>query len=321
MKRPPSKPATAAPPPGPHPRNRHRGHYDLPRLVEACPELGRHLVTTPAGERSIDFGHPDAVRLLNRSLLATQYGIQHWDLPPGYLCPPVPGRADYLHGLADLLAADHGGEIPRGAAIRALDIGVGASVIYPLLGHAEYGWHFVGSDIDPQALAAAAAIVRANGLDAAIALRRQADRGRILAGLLGPGERFALSLCNPPFHASAAEAGRGNARKWQNLGGNHRAAPLNFGGHANELWCAGGEAGFLRRMIEESAACATQVGWFSSLVSRREHVAPVRARLQKLRAQDVRVVAMAQGNKQSRFLAWSFLDAAQRVALCDTPSP
>ena len=300
-----------------HPRNRHQGRYDFARLTAQCPGLSSFVITNPAGEASIDFSNPDAVRMLNRALLKADYGIAHWDVPDGYLVPPIPGRADYLHGLADLLAETGDGVIPRGPRIRVLDIGVGASCIYPLLGHSEYGWRFVGSEIDPVALDAANAIIHANALDRVIELRRQPARGSILAGLLQGEERFELSLCNPPFHASAEEAARGSQRKWRNLGRPvaARAVPaLNFGGQATELWCTGGEASFVRRMIRESAGIRTRVLWFSSLVSKAENLSGVRRQLQNAGAQEVREVAMAQGSKQSRFVAWSFLDAPQRKA-------
>jgi 23S rRNA (adenine1618-N6)-methyltransferase len=257
------------------------------------------------------------VRALNRALLKTQYGIAHWDLPEGYLCPPIPGRADYPHGLADLLAESNAGDIPQGAAIRALDIGTGANLIYPLLGRHEYGWRFVGTDIDITALRAAEAIVDANGLRKAIELRHQPEPACIFAGLLRDDEVFDIVLCNPPFHSSAEGAARGSQRKWRNLGkaeATRGGARLNFGGQSTELWCPGGEAAFARRMIRESAQIATRVYWFSTLVAKSEHLADIQKQLKQTGAQDVRVVAMAQGNKQSRFVAWSFLDAAQRDA-------
>ncbi len=302
---------------GLHPRNRHQGHYDFAALTAASPTLSAFVMTTTGGETSIDFSNPAAVRALNRALLKTQYGIAHWDLPEGYLCPPIPGRADYLHGLADLLAESNAGRIPRGAAIRALDIGTGANLIYPLLGHREYGWRFVGSDIDATALRAAAAIVDANGFRNAIELRHQQDSVRIFDGLLNDDEMFDITLCNPPFHASAADAARGSQRKWRNLGRADAArgsARLNFGGQSTELWCPGGEASFVRRMIRESAQLSTRVYWFSTLIAKSEHLADVRKQLKQANAQEVREIAMAQGNKQSRFVAWTFLDAAQREA-------
>lgn len=315
-------PAPASSPAGLHPRNRHRGRYDFAALTLAVPELSAFTTLLPDGGTSIDFSDPAAVRALNRALLKTQYGIAHWNLPDGYLCPPIPGRADYLHGLADLLAgssagAAHPGTIPRGAAVRVLDIGTGANLIYPLLGHREYGWRFVGTDIDVAALRAAGAIIDANGLRTAIELRHQPVPAHIFEGLLRDGETFDLTLCNPPFHASAEDAARGSRRKWRNLGkaGASRAdVRLNFGGRSTELWCAGGEAGFVRRMIRESAKIPTRVCWFSTLIAKSEHLVDVRRRLKQVGARDVREVPMAQGNKQSRFVAWSFLDAAQREA-------
>jgi 23S rRNA (adenine1618-N6)-methyltransferase len=319
------KPRSRSPRSGPrpaaprlHPRNRHQGHYDLDALVAQVPELARHIIRTIAGERSIDFARPEAVRALNAALLRLQYGIRHWEIPPGYLCPPVPGRADYLHGLADLLASDNGGVIPRGAMVRALDVGVGANAIYPLLGHAEYGWQFVGTDIDARALAIARRNLDANpGFGAAVELRLQTMPGKVFDGVVRAEERFDLTLCNPPFHASAAEATQGSQRKWRNLGKPARAGSdgeLNFGGQSNELWCAGGEAGFLRAMIDESRRFGASIGWFTSLVAKSEHLPALRRQLQHSGVREAREIPMAQGNKQSRFIAWTFLEAAQR---CD----
>lgn len=308
--------ARPAPAPAPlHPRNRHQGRYDFAQLIAACPELGEFMVSNPHGKPSIDFANPAAVRVFNRALLKSLYGIAHWDIADGYLCPPVPGRADYLHGLADLLAAENTGVIPRGPRVRVLDIGVGANCIYPLLGHSDYAWSFLGSDIDPGALACAQAIVDANDLGAAIQLRQQEQRGQIFAGLLAADEQFDLTLCNPPFHASADEAASGSRRKWKNLGKldpQRKLPALNFGGQSNELWCTGGEASFIKRMIRESQACAGQVLWFSTLVSKSGNLPDIHKQLNKLGACAIRTVEMAQGNKQSRFVAWTFMDEPQR---------
>ncbi|MFD2644047.1 23S rRNA (adenine(1618)-N(6))-methyltransferase RlmF [Pseudomonas japonica] len=302
-----------------HPRNRHQGRYDFPQLIKSCPELARFTITNPYGKPSIDFADPEAVRVFNRALLKAQYGIQFWDIPADYLCPPIPGRADYLHTLADLLAEDNAGEIARGAQVQALDIGVGANCIYPLLGNADYRWRFVGSDIDPIALASAKAIVQANGLGKFIDLRQQGNRKHILSGLLSAEERFDLTLCNPPFHASREEATRGSQRKWRALG---KADPkrklpvLNFGGQNNELWCDGGEIRFVTQLVQESKALGQQVLWFSSLVSKASNLPGIEAALKKAGAVEQRVLEMGQGQKQSRLVAWTFQDAAARQQWC-----
>ncbi|MCQ4272698.1 23S rRNA (adenine(1618)-N(6))-methyltransferase RlmF [Pseudomonas kuykendallii] len=314
----PNKPAATKP--LLHPRNRHQGRYDFPALIASSPELAAFVILNPYGKQSIDFANPEAVKVFNRALLRQLYGIAHWDIPPGYLCPPIPGRADYLHGLADLLAADNGAEIPRGAGVRVLDIGCGANCIYPLLGHADYGWRFLGSDIDRVALKAAGVILRSNRLDKAIALRLQERPEQILQGLLHADERFDLTLCNPPFHATRDEATRGSQRKWRNLGKldpSRQLPTLNFGGQSNELYCEGGEVAFVSRLIAESAACASQVLWFSTLVSKASNLPAVSAALKRAGAHQQCTVEMAQGQKQSRFVAWTFHDAAQRQAWHD----
>lgn len=300
-----------------HPRNRHQGRYDFPALIAVEPRLKAFVIRNPYGKESIDFADPTAVRVFNAALLHQLYGVKNWRIPEGYLCPPVPGRADYIHGLADLLATDTQGEIPRGVDFTVLDVGTGANCIYPLLGHYDYGWRFIASDIDAQALASAAATLTANALEKVIELRLQTDKSAFFKGILRPSERVVCTLCNPPFHSNATEAASGSMRKWRNLGKQdpQRKLPtLNFGGKSNELWCKGGELTFVRNMIKESKDYAEQVLWFTSLVSKSAHIHLLERVLKQVGAAEVRVCSMAQGQKQSRFLAWTFQTAEQRKA-------
>ena len=131
-----------------HPRNKHRGRYDFEKLTESNPELAPYVKLNPHNDLSIDFFNPDAVKMLNKALLKQYYDIANWDIPSHYLCPPIPGRADYIHHIADLLGSCNKGNIPSGNKIKCLDIGVGANCIYPLIGNKEYGWSFIGCDID-----------------------------------------------------------------------------------------------------------------------------------------------------------------------------
>jgi len=299
-----------------HPRNRHSGRYDFATLIACCAELAPFVSPNAYGDDSIDFADPAAVRTLNRALLRKYYGVVAWDIPSRYLCPPIPGRADYLHHLADLLASSNTGEIPRGAAVRVLDLGTGANLVYPLIGHSEYGWHFVGSDIDRGALSNAQAIIDANeGLADAIELRHQASPMSAFKGIIRRDERFDLVMCNPPFHASMDDARAGSLRKWRNLGkapGTNKAPALNFGGHSAELVCAGGEAGFIRRMIEESALIPERCRWFTSLVSKADTLRTIDHVLAASGVRARRTIDMAQGQKKSRIVAWTFLTERQR---------
>lgn len=334
----PATPGPARPAAGAlHPRNRHQGRYDFALLLASDTRLQPFVRSTVQGAQSIDFADPAAVKALNRALLLAVHGIRDWDIPPGFLCPPVPGRADYLHYLADLLAASNGNRLPASGTasrIRVLDIGTGANCIYPLLGASEYGWHFTGSDINPAALANAQRIIDANRqLAANICLRLQTNSRAIFNGIIGKGEWFDLTLCNPPFHASQAEANAGTQRKWRNLGktagkpGKKQAnkaanktagsvagtARLNFGGQEAELWCEGGEKAFILQMIEESKGLAQHCFWFTSLVSSAANLPALYHGLKQAGVTASQTIAMSQGQKQSRMLAWTFLNPAQQA--------
>ena len=292
-----------------HPRNQHREGYDFARLLADTPELEGFTLSNPAGLTTINFQDAVAVRMLNRALLKTYYNIHHWDIPANYLCPPIPGRADYIHYLADLLASNNNHDIPRGRNVKALDIGTGASLVYPLIGQSEYGWQFTGADIDPIAVKSAQQICQSNALK--IDVKHQTNRENIFKGVIEPDDFFHITLCNPPFHASMDQVTKSNQRKWRNLGkGNSKN--LNFGGQNAELWTPGGEVKFIAKMIEESKTFANQVLWFSSLVSKKDNLDPLTRALGKARVADHKIVEMAQGQKVSRFLAWSFVKKGMR---------
>jgi 23S rRNA (adenine1618-N6)-methyltransferase len=292
-----------------HPRNRFRAGYDFRRLVACSPGLAAFVAPNAYGDPSVDYANPEAVKALNQALLTHGYGLDTWDVPPGYLCPPIPGRSDYLHHLADLLRAGDEKTIPRGRSVTVLDIGMGASCIYPLIGASEYGWRFVGSEIDPVALRWARRLVAANrAVGDLIECRMQTSPLECFTGVIRPGEVFDLSMCNPPFHASAEEAAAGSRRKRRQLGGSPATATvLNFGGQAGELWCHGGELAFVRRMIAQSARLPRQCRWFTTLVSKRAHLPRLRHALRAVKAADVKVIEMAHGQKKSRILAWTFM--------------
>jgi 23S rRNA (adenine1618-N6)-methyltransferase len=289
---------------GLHPRNRFRDGYDFERLVALSPGLAEFVAPNAYGDPSIDYADPAAVMALNQALLKDAYAIDDWGVPPGYLCPPIPGRSDYLHHLADLPGIADG----RQKLVDVLDIGTGANCIYPLIGAREYGWHFVATDIDPVAVKWARQLVAANpGVADLIECRLQKSPTTCFDGVTQPGETFELSMCNPPFHASAQEAAEGNQRKRRNLGQKKSALPvLNFGGQAGELWCDGGEAGFIGRMIAESAERPKLCRWFTTLVSKSAHMPRLFHLLEAAQAADVQTLEMSHGQKKTNILAWTF---------------
>lgn len=291
-----------------HPRNKHNGTYDFKVLIETLPELKPFVGLNKFGNESIDFANPDAVRALNKALLKYFYHINYWELPKTNLCPPIPGRADYIHYIADVLSENNNGEIPTGNSIRILDIGTGANCIYPLIGHQEYGWKFVGTEVDKPAIQTAETIINKNTeLKEVITIRHQPSKRNIFKGIIQTGEQFDISICNPPFHNSKDEATKGTTRKLKNLGKTIDEKPLlNFSGQNNELWCEGGELAFITNMIYESVHFKTQCKAFSSLVSKKENLKAFYMVLKKIKAVNIKTIDMEQGNKVSRILVWSF---------------
>lgn len=289
---------------GLHPNNPHQGRYDMQALVAAVPELEEFLLNNPDGEPTVDFSRSAAVQCLNRALLKHHYGVNHWSLPAGYLCPPIPGRADYVHHLEELLARTP--ERQRNATVRMLDIGTGTNMIYPILASQALGWHCVATDIDATAIRNAHKLVADNPNLQNIEILLQRNPGRLFSGMIRAQDYFDVTLCNPPFFKSQKEADAQSRRKWRNLKGGASSTHRNFAGQTNELWCEGGELAFLKRMICDSVNVATQVGWFSALVSQQEHVPLLLRSLRDVNAKRVEVVPMAQGQKNSRFIAWHF---------------
>ena len=297
-----------------HPRNQHRLGYDFDSLIQILPELKNFVGINEHQIQTLDFSNPDAVKALNKALLLAYYDIQFWEIPSTFLCPPIPGRVDYIHYLADLLAQSNNGIIPRGETVQGLDIGVGANCIYPILGNKVYGWSFVGTDIDEKAIQNCKKIIEKNPkLIDAISLQLQTEPRFIFKNIMEPEDKFAFTICNPPFHNSKEEATKVALRKVNNLNTNKTTTPtLNFGGQNAELWCPGGELGFITQMIYESAKYPMHCLWYTTLVSKQTHLNSLYKTLNKVNAANITTIDMAQGQKTSRILAWTFLTEKQQ---------
>ncbi|WP_085299400.1 23S rRNA (adenine(1618)-N(6))-methyltransferase RlmF [Cognaticolwellia mytili] len=307
-----------------HPRNLHKHGYDFSALVKSYPSLAPFVKPNAHGNTSIDFANPKAVKSLNAALLKHHYNINNWDIPQGALCPPIPGRVDYIHYIAELLGIGEpitnkiSNRTTGKRNVRMLDIGTGANGIYPLLACQIYNWHCVGSDINTESINNVSTIIAKNPkLKNCFELRTQSDKSHIFEGIIRASEHFDVTVCNPPFHASQEEALKGSKRKLDNLARNRgeqkvaspskNNATLNFGGLDAELWCKGGERMFLKKLIKESQTFSAQCRWFTSLVSKIDNVKPAKKLIQKLGATDVREIEMKQGNKITRVLAWTFV--------------
>jgi 23S rRNA (adenine1618-N6)-methyltransferase len=290
-------------------RNKHRTRYDLNALSITYPELQEFIRPNNYGDDSIDFFDPAAVKALNKSLILHYYGIKNWDIPINFISPAIPDRADYVHHLADILYSKDEKRIEtKNNKITCLDIGVGANCIYPIIGAAEYGWNFIGSDIDTNAIKSAKDIVEANEvLNGKVQIRLQKDPTIIFEGILKENEKVDVVICNPPFHTSFSDAKAVTAKKLKNLDSEIiDKAIKNFGGKSTELWCHGGEVKFIHDMIYQSQNYADSVLRFSTLVNKQANVPQAELSLKKFGALEVQVKAIGQGNKRSRIISWTF---------------
>ena len=297
-----------------HPKNKHNKRYDFKQLISSYPNLASFVKLNKYNDESIDFSDADAVKTLNTALLTHFYEIEHWEIPPGYLCPPIPGRADYIHHIAEYLSSFHKKKTPAGNNIKVLDVGVGANCVYPIIGAQEYGWSFIGSDIDPIAIQSASTMVEKNpSLERRVKLTLQENKKDFFYGVINKEELIDLTICNPPFHASMEEAQEGTLRKTNNLTHKkHSKVVRNFAGTNNELWCEGGERKFVLDMIRESKKFSSSVFMFSTLVSKQSNVKAINEALKNAEANNIKIIPMGQGNKSSRIIAWSFLNKEEQ---------
>lgn len=105
----------------------------------------RHVNGNPKHLFKLNWASDRARRELAYALLSRDFGLK-LEIPLDSLIPPIPNRLDYVLWVRDLV-----GEKGHG-----VDIGTGASCIYPLLGCSKYEWTFdaVGNrlfiyDLDP----------------------------------------------------------------------------------------------------------------------------------------------------------------------------
>ncbi|WP_188464813.1 23S rRNA (adenine(1618)-N(6))-methyltransferase RlmF [Bizionia arctica] len=290
-----------------HSKNKHASGYDFHTLCKVYKDLEPFVFVNSYETQTIDFSNPKAVKALNTALLFAYYHITYWEFSDQNLCPPIPGRVDYIHHLATLLSSSGIKE-----NIQVLDVGTGATCIYPLLGNAVYDWQFLASDVDKDSLENAQVIIDKNRLSDKIKLIFQAEVSQILKGIFNTSDKLSATMCNPPFFKSEAEAIEATTRKLKGLGKPSETLVRNFGGTSNELWYEGGEKAFLHTYLYESSFFKEQCFWFTTLVSNNDHVRSMKVSLKKLGATEVKVIQMTLGNKISRIVAWTFLTKEQQ---------
>jgi 23S rRNA (adenine1618-N6)-methyltransferase len=289
-----------------HPQNPYYNRYDLKRLAKHYAALQKYIVLNPSSEETIDFSSSSAVYAMNKAMLLADFNLEDYHLPTGYLIPPIPGRLDYLLHVRDFLSEKF--NIAVDSKLRVLDIGTGANGIYCILGAQHFNWTMVGTESDAKAVEIALANMHhTKDLQGKVEIRHQENKSFLFATIIQSHERFDFTICNPPFHSSKEEAVKGSFKKYKNLGraNDNKELLLNFEGQATELWCNGGEALFIKRLIKESTLFKDQVKVFSSMVAKADNLPKIEKQLKKAKV-NYHIIPMAQGHKKTRCILWWF---------------
>ena len=290
-----------------HPKNPYCNRYDIQRFIKRYPLLEEYIILNPSDEETIDFSSSKGVYALNKAMLLSDFRLEDYFLPKGYLIPPVPGRLDYLLYLRDFISKKF--NINQNRQLSGLDIGCGANGIYCILGSQYFNWKMEGIDSNEKAIEIVSNNIKnTKELQKNVKIRFQENKSFLFKNIIQPYKKFDFVVCNPPFHSSKEEAIKGSIRKINNIGEdsfNKSELSLNFEGQANELWCNGGEILFIKRLIKESVACKDQIKVFSSIVSKSDSLPKIEKQLKKNKA-DFNIINTTIGNKKNRYLIWWF---------------
>lgn len=280
------------------------------KMASNHPELLKYLVTNPTtGAQLINLKNEESVRLYNQALLYDWFGIKI-ELPPGHLCPTVLSRTRYIRWIAELLK--HCGQEEK----IGIDVGTGASCVYPLIGHAAYGWKFISSDVDDESLEWASKNVKLNNWTDFIAVVKAKEVAphspsqsgedktyHILDGLLNSDssrirsgsvnfEKVHFSMCNPPYFDRPEDKIE-----------RHDTVCIATDG---ELATSGGEVEFVKQMIRESAELKSSVSWYTTLLGKKSSVQPLLRYLKTFNPAEIRHTTFIQGRNSRWAIAWTF---------------
>ncbi|KAK4171446.1 hypothetical protein QBC36DRAFT_295351 [Triangularia setosa] len=265
----------------------------------------------------LDFTDPKAVMQLTKTLLSLDFNLK-LELPDDRLCPPVPNRHNYIRWLKELM--DTSSYEPPGRPICGLDIGTGASCIYPLLGTTQRpSWSFVATDIDKKSLQYARKNVVMNDLeDRILLLERQPEDPLIPLRDRDSKKvtRIDFTMMNPPFYESKDEMLYSAQSKARPPHSACTGAPV-------EMVCDGGEVAHVSRMLKESLVLKEEVQWYTSMLGKATSVETLVGKLKANGIDNYAITEFIQGNKTRRWaLGWSFeaLRPAEHVARLKTSS-
>nr|CCA19318.1 putative methyltransferase METT10D [Albugo laibachii Nc14] len=292
---------------GLHERNRYRNSPpDFYALAQKFPSLSPHLRNVDIRRKRAAFAWEDpyALRELTTALLKHDFGIK-WSIPINRLCPPVPNRLNYLHWMEELaeeadrksLVVDElSAQSESTKVVRGLDIGTGASCIFPLLGTSLHpDWTFIATEIDSTSYSAALINLRNNPhLAQRIELKHAVDNQFFTEALNGKFKcAITFTMCNPPFFANSNEI---------------QLHPQAFCmGSPIEMIYPGGEVRFVSEMLDQSVTFKKRIIWFTSMLGKKSSLRPLLAKLRSVQGVTYYCTTeFCQGQTKRWGIAWTF---------------
>ncbi|KIP02400.1 hypothetical protein PHLGIDRAFT_79182, partial [Phlebiopsis gigantea 11061_1 CR5-6] len=249
-------------------------------------------------------------RCLTQALLHRDFGIL-MTLPEDRLCPPVctkifAPRLNYILWLQDVLDAT---DLPSSAdkSVQGIDIGTGASAIYPLLGcSTNTTWNFYATEIDETSLTCARQNVVENHLEARITvLQADFDSTILPCEVFEQSSQLDFTMCNPPFYRNREEISISAEAK--QLGPNAVCT-----GADTEMITPGGEVSFVRQMVLESLRWSTRCRhfglgrWFTSMLGKMSSLTEIVELLKVNKIGNYGITEFVQGRTRRWAIAWSF---------------
>jgi len=245
-------------------RQRDVKPVDFRELAEAYEPLKSKLIPTPGGA-TIDFKDALSQRLLTQAILHHDFNLTV-EVPEDRLCPPIPNRLNYIHWLQDLHHSLTFWKVEDkvDASVKVIDIGTGASAIYPLLGvMSNPSWSFIATEIDKLSIESSRRNVSLNSLEDRIRIYPVKKDEGILVPLLSDTDLHVdFTMCNPPFYSSEEEISR-----LAELKDSEPSAICT--GSSNEMITPGGEERFVKQMIEESLQVSERCRWFTAMLGKQ----------------------------------------------------
>ena len=240
----------------------------------------------------LDFKNPDSFRVLTRCLLKKDFNLDV-ELPPDKLVPTLTLRLNYILWLEDIMNTFELKDV------HGIDIGCGASCIYPLLAVKLNNWKMNGLEIDEQSINCATENVNRNKLGDRIQIYKQKDEN-VLSNFVysNEEEKFTFCMCNPPFYNLNDEA--------SNRTGNRKPPPNSSTGSQNELAVDGGEVQFIIKIIEESIELRNRIQIYTTMVGHKKNVDVILKVLKQHKIDNSITTRFCQGNTTRWGIAWSF---------------